>query len=110
MSVFSVSKVMPRIISAGIPLGTLVVNMTGCFLIGFFFEHFEESHLSAEVKSLITVGFLGALTTFSTYTLETINLLRDGEIKYFIFNIVIHNVVGILCAVAGILVFRYFFN
>lgn len=59
------------------PYGTFVINITGCFVMGFFFTLATERILiiSAEIKLLIATGFLGSYTTFSTYGLDTITLL-----------------------------------
>jgi CrcB protein len=84
------------------PLGTLVVNLTGSFLIGVVIELFDTAIIPTEWRSLITIGFLGAYTTFSTYTLETVNLLRDGELRLATLNIVASNLIGILFVVLGI--------
>ncbi|HWP82179.1 MAG TPA: fluoride efflux transporter CrcB [Bacteroidota bacterium] len=89
------------------PWGTLVVNLTGSFVIGVVIELFDTAIIPTEWRSFITIGFLGAYTTFSTYTLETVNLLRDGELKLATFNIVASNLMGILFVVLGIYSFRF---
>jgi CrcB protein len=64
----------------GFPWGTLIVNVTGCLLIGLFNSLAEEKFiLSPEQRILMMTGFCGAYTTFSTFILETSGLLRDGE-------------------------------
>jgi CrcB protein len=70
-------------------------------------ELFDTAIIPTEWRSLITIGFLGAYTTFSTYTLETVNLLRDGELKLAVFNVVASNLVGILFVVLGIYTSRF---
>ncbi|MGB8522266.1 MAG: fluoride efflux transporter CrcB [Candidatus Acidiferrales bacterium] len=62
------------------PAGTLVVNIFGCFLLGGIAEY-ALTHLSVppEWRIGITVGFLGAFTTFSTFTFEAVRLIQDGE-------------------------------
>jgi fluoride exporter len=61
------------------PYGTFFINITGCFGMGFFatFALDRVAIVSPEVRLLVATGFLGAYTTFSTYGLDTINLLRD---------------------------------
>jgi fluoride exporter len=61
------------------PYGTFFINITGCFAMGFFatFVLDRVAVVSPEVRLLVATGFLGAYTTFSTYGLDTINLLRD---------------------------------
>lgn len=62
----------------GFPLGTLVVNVLGCLLIGFALRYLEAVRLAPEVRALVGVGVLGAFTTFSTFGYETVALLEDG--------------------------------
>lgn len=64
---------------AAFPWGTLVVNGLGSFLLGFALRVMESTTASPELRALITVGLLGAFTTFSTYSYEAVALLRDGE-------------------------------
>lgn len=62
------------------PVGTLGVNVLGCFLIGIMAELADARNLiTPETKALVVVGFLGGLTTFSSFSNETLNLARDGE-------------------------------
>ena len=89
------------------PWGTLAVNLTGCFLIGFFFELFETSVIPADLRSFITIGFIGAYTTFSTYSLESVNLLREGQIKLFVTNILLSTLLGLLLVVTGLYASRF---
>ncbi len=66
------------------PLGTLIVNITGCLLIGMFYGISERSELlSPEMRMFLTVGFCGGFTTFSTFAGENIALLKDGNFLYF---------------------------
>ena len=59
------------------PWGTLVVNVLGCFLLGFAFRVLQLSALSPALRATVTVGFLGAFTTFSTFSLEAIVLIQE---------------------------------
>jgi CrcB protein len=61
------------------PIGTLVVNVVGSLLLGFGMQAMEAVPVSAEVRTMLTIGFLGAFTTFSTFSYETVTLLRDGD-------------------------------
>ena len=83
------------------PWGTFIVNLTGSFLIGFYIDLFDTTLIPTAWRSFITIGFLGAYTTFSTYTLETVNLIRDGELRLAVANIVVSNVACILFVVLG---------
>jgi len=61
------------------PLGTLAVNVLGSFLLGLSFYLLESLAVSAETRAMVTMGFLGSFTTFSTFSYEAIVLLEGGE-------------------------------
>jgi CrcB protein len=63
------------------PYGTLTVNVLGAFLVGFDMElSLRSTLITAEFRTGLTIGFLGGLTTFSTFSYETFKLLEDGEV------------------------------
>ena len=69
-----------RLLGAGFPSGTLVVNVTGSFLLGLFLRFgLETTTLTPELRAFLTIGFCGGYTTFSTFSYETVALLEDGE-------------------------------
>jgi fluoride exporter len=104
---YGLSKWVHLNVSTIFPWGTLAVNLTGSFMIGFFFELFETSVFPADLRSFVTVGFLGAYTTFSTYSLESVNLLREGQIKLFVANLLLSTVLGLLLVAAGLYASRF---
>jgi fluoride exporter len=62
------------------PAGTLLINVTGSFLLGFVLRYgVETTSLTPEVRAFLTVGFCGGYTTFSTFSYETVALAEDGE-------------------------------
>ncbi|MEW6006364.1 MAG: fluoride efflux transporter CrcB [Stygiobacter sp.] len=70
------------------PYGTLVVNVLGSFIIGIVMFYFNENKLiSPTTRVFLTVGFCGGLTTFSTFSFETINLLKEREFYFAGLNI-----------------------
>jgi len=103
---FGIAKFVNQISGGVFPLGTMTVNFIGLFVIGFLYELFEKTLVPSEIRLFLTVGFLGALTTFSTYGMETITLFRNGQYSAAILNIVLSNVVGLVLVVAGIFVAR----
>ena len=68
-----------RMSPSGFPIGTLFVNVSGCFMIGILVRQFMNMQLSPELRALLIVGFCGGFTTFSTFSAETIGLIEGGE-------------------------------
>jgi CrcB protein len=84
------------------PVGTLVVNVLGCIVIGFLSQLAEEHGLfTAEARALVFVGILGGFTTFSTFGNETMNLLRNGQNYLAVGNIAGHLILGLAGVWAG---------
>jgi CrcB protein len=61
------------------PWGTLAVNVVGSLTLGFVLVWLQATVSSAELRELVTIGFLGSFTTFSTFSYETVAMVRDGE-------------------------------
>lgn len=80
------------------PLSTLLVNVVGCFAIGFLMALFHRGHLSDAWRLLLVTGGLGALTTFSAFSFETMILGRDDTLALALLN-TLANVVLCLLAV-----------
>ena len=82
--------------------GPLFVNCVGALLIGFLINFFDLHLLNSKLKLLIITGFLGGYTTFSAYSLETVQYFINGNIKYAIINILMNNVLCILFVLLGL--------
>lgn len=91
--------------------GTLIANVLGCFLIGFLMHiGLVSDKLSAEMRTAVAVGFLGALTTFSTFSYETIRYVEDSAWMLAILNIGTNLVIGLGATVAGLFLAKTFFG
>jgi fluoride exporter len=85
------SGVAARLIGETFPWGTLIVNVSGSLVIGFFFTLTGPDGrviVSSDVRQFVMVGLCGGYTTFSSFSLQTLNLIRDGELMYAGANIV----------------------
>ncbi|MDH5716100.1 MAG: fluoride efflux transporter CrcB [Spirochaetia bacterium] len=102
ISRYTLSKYIFNILNPLFPWGTFYVNIIGCFFIGLVYQIFENMIIPVEIRNFISIGFLGAFTTFSTYSLETVNLINNGEIKTSLINILSQNIAGILLVYLGI--------
>ncbi len=92
-----------RVFGTRFPYGTLAENLIGCFLIGFLAALSEGKFLLGPNSRLfLMAGFCGAFTTFSTFMLETANLLKDGEVLPAFFNVALSVVVGFLVFRLGV--------
>ena len=91
------------------PLGTMIINVSGSFLIGLLMALLMERLLVNPLwRSLLVIGFLGAYTTFSTFEFETGNLLKDGELLYAALNIVLSVFLGFTALKIGELLAKTF--
>lgn len=98
---YGVSGLAYRLLGSTFPWGTLVVNVTGCFLIGILWGLVERYPLRPSTNLLVFTGILGAFTTFSTFGLESMNLMRDGEVGAAAANVVASNVAGLFVVYLG---------
>jgi len=96
-----------RYFSPSFPFGTMIVNVLGCFVIGVLYGVSEKSDLiSSNLRLFLIVGICGGFTTFSTFSVEGINLLRSREILYFFLNLGGQIIFGLTATVLGLVLMR----
>ena len=85
------------------PWATFIINISGCFAIGFFLTYTMERHAVHEAwRYLFPIGFVGAYTTFSTYAYETLSLVQVGAWKRAVAYVVASTVVGYLAVAVAV--------
>jgi len=96
-----------RLHDSGFPLGTFVVNVLGSFLIGVFFVLLaEKAQIAEQWRPIIVVGFLGGLTTFSTFSLDALLLFEQGHYNTALFYIISSVALCLIAAFAGMQITR----
>jgi fluoride exporter len=83
------------------PYGTLTVNIVGCFVIGLVFGFSAKMNLSPEWRLFLATGICGGFTTFSAFSLETMQLLRDGQIFYGLLYVAASILLGLIAVYLG---------
>jgi len=91
------------------PIGTLTVNVLGSFIIGMAAMFFAQT-VQPEYKAFVITGFLGALTTFSTFSLENITMLQDGEITKVVLNIFLNVTLTLSATLLAIMLFKKLYS
>ncbi len=91
-----------------IPWGTILVNITGCFLIGIVYAlSGKNTVLSPEMRIFLATGFCGGFTTFSSFAYENVAMVLEGDFYYTAINILVSIVVGFGATHAGILLIKF---
>jgi CrcB protein len=108
LSRYGVSLLAVKLFGAKFPWGTLIVNLSGCFLIGLSFALADRglSIMNPSMRLFFATGFLGALTTFSTFGLEMANSMREGAHLVTVANFLLNNVAGTGLVFLGMLAGR----
>jgi CrcB protein len=99
---YFLSRLVAKLISTNFPYGTLIINVTGSLLLGFFLTWTTERVLAdPRWRLLIAIGFCGSYTTFSSYAFETIAYFEQGHWALFATNILANNVLCLAAVIAG---------
>ena len=98
---YIVGRFVAREVSASFPYGTLLINITGSFILGLFLVWATERALpDPRWRLLIAIGFCGSYTTFSSYAFESFSLFEQGHYLLFASNVLANNLLclaGVLC-------------
>src|ERR1700755_933279 len=103
---YSLGGAVQRLSASGFPIGTLFVNISGCFIIGVLVRQFMNIQLSPELRALLIVGFCGGFTTFSTFSAETLGLIEGGEYARATSYVILSLGLCLLATVAGMTAMR----
>ena len=89
-------------VGTSFPLGTLLINITGSFILGFVIRYaLGTPNIAPEIRALLTTGFCGGYTTFSTYSFETATLIEDGRYERASLYIILSVGVALLATFGG---------
>jgi len=101
---FLISRYIELQVFTSFPLGTFVVNVVGCFIIGAIYGLATENLASPEIRFLLATGFCGGFTTFSSFSYESLSLVQDGQIWYVFLYLAGSLFAGIMAAWLGLLI------
>ena len=103
LSRFGISAFSFHFFSTRAAWGTLKANLIGCLLIGIVFALIDQRQVLGNSERLfLMTGFLGAMTTFSTYALESVQFARGGEVGMAVMNLAANNLAGVALVLVGI--------
>lgn len=95
------------ILPVSFPYGTLIINVTGCFLIGIIYALGDKTRImTPEFRMFLAIGICGGFTTFSTFSLDSYSMIRDGEYLYLTIYILASVLLSILATIAGIWIIK----
>ncbi len=106
---FYISQLILNSLGKGFPFATLAVNISGSLIMGTLYGLIEQGVIEVSVyRTLIGIGFLGAFTTFSTFSLDTLLLMQQGELFKAMVNVLLNVSLCIFAAGAGIYLVSFF--
>ncbi len=111
ISRYEITLACNKYINSIIPIGTLLVNILGGLLIGFVMQLGEDTnYIPSDVKVFLTTGFMGGLTTFSTFSYESVVLFNQEKYSSAIINILSNGTLSILAVFIGMYLCKFIFS
>ena len=104
---YLVSQFIQNKFLSAFPLGTLSVNIIGCFFIGLVYALSDRGNVSPEWRLFLATGILGGFTTFSSFSNETVALMRDGQFWHALTYISLSVIIGLIATFAGISIIKF---
>lgn len=104
---FVVAEIIKQKIAMKFPLGTHLINIVGCFLIGIVLGYYTKNTTdNTDIKLLLTTGFCGGFTTFSAFAAENLYLIKSGNQLTALFYIILSVLLGILATFLGSIIIK----
>lgn len=92
-----------RYLSVNLPVATFAVNIIGCFILGLLFAFFiDKPEINIPLKLALTAGFCGGLTTFSTFSLELFEMLKNAQYMQVFVYLILSLIIGLLAVWVGV--------
>lgn len=96
-----------KLLAASFPIGTLLVNISGCFVIGLFYGLLTRSMFNnGDWRLFLITGLCGGYTTFSSFSYESISLFKEGNYLYFITYILVSLIIGFIATAVGSVIIK----
>jgi len=106
---YLISLVIQEKLLTTFPFGTLTVNVLGCFLIGFVYGLSDKGNVNQEWRMFLATGIMGGFTTFSSFSNETVSMLRDGQFVYASAYVLGSVILGLIATFIGISIVKLLF-
>lgn len=105
---YSLARAVAKYAGTGFPYGTLLINVSGSLILGFFMIwSSERAIVDQRIRLLVAIGFCGAYTTFSSYAFESFAYFEQGHWELFAANVLANNILCLAAVIAGAAVARY---